>query len=59
MWMVYFAVDDADAAVARITELGGAVVAPAMDTPQGRFAVVEEPCGAPFQIIALADGLGS
>ncbi len=58
LWMVYFAVEDTDAAVARITELGGAVVAPAMDIPQGRFAVVEEPCGAVFQIIALAQGLG-
>jgi predicted enzyme related to lactoylglutathione lyase len=58
LWMVYFAVDDVDAAAARIPELGGTVAAPPMDIPQGRFAVVEEPCGAVFQIIALAEGLG-
>lgn len=58
MWMIYFAVDDCDAAVARITELGGTLLAPPMDLPQGRFAVVEEPGGAVFQVIALAEGMG-
>lgn len=53
MWMIYFAVEDCDAALVRIAELGGTVVAPAMDLPQGRFAVVEEPCGSVFEIIAL------
>jgi uncharacterized protein len=58
VWMVYFAVDDTDTTVSRIIELGGELLAPVMDIPQGRFAVVAEPGGAAFQIIALAEGMG-
>ncbi|MEX2552050.1 MAG: VOC family protein, partial [Actinomycetota bacterium] len=39
-WAVYFAVDDTDAAVAKITELGGKVVMGPTDIQPGRFAVV-------------------
>jgi hypothetical protein len=53
-WAVYFAVDDTDAAVAKITELGGSIKAPAFDTPYGRIAVVADPQGAVFSIIKLA-----
>ncbi len=35
-WMVYFAVADTDATVAKAEELGGAVIAPAFDVPGGR-----------------------
>ena len=52
-WMVYFAVEDCDAAAARVTELGGAVCVPPTDIPPGRFAVVNDPGGATFTIIAL------
>jgi predicted enzyme related to lactoylglutathione lyase len=51
-WAVYFAVDDADAAVAKVTELGGSVVEQAMDTPHGRIAHVSDPTGARFRIVA-------
>ena len=45
---------DTDAAVARIPELGGSVLMPPMDIEPGRFAVVADPTGAVFNIIALA-----
>jgi predicted enzyme related to lactoylglutathione lyase len=53
-WMVYFAVEDVDAAVGRVEELGGKVSVPPSDTPAGRFAVINDPHGAFFSIITLA-----
>lgn len=53
-WGVYFAVPDTDAAVAQITDLGGNLVMPPTDIPQGRFAVAADPTGAVFNIIAVA-----
>jgi predicted enzyme related to lactoylglutathione lyase len=49
-WQVYFGVDDADAASARIIELGGAIVQPAEDTPYGRLAGATDATGAFFKI---------
>ena len=43
---------DADAAIARIEELGGDVVQPAEDTPYGRLATVADPTGTQFRIVA-------
>jgi predicted enzyme related to lactoylglutathione lyase len=53
-WLVYFAVANTDATVKRAQDLGGKVMAPAMDIPQGRFAVLADPQGAAFAIIQLA-----
>ena len=53
-WLVYFAVADTDATVGRASELGGRALAPAMDIPIGRFAVLADPRGAVFGIIQLA-----
>jgi predicted enzyme related to lactoylglutathione lyase len=53
-WAVYFAVEDTDATVAKVTELGGSVIAPPTDIPQGRFAALSDPHGAMFSVIALA-----
>lgn len=53
-WRVYFAVADADATVAKATELGGTVFMEPMDIPQGRFAALGDPQGAMFNVIALA-----
>jgi predicted enzyme related to lactoylglutathione lyase len=50
-WRVYFAVDDCDAAVAKVEELGGAVLRPPMDMPYGRHADVADPQGAMFAVI--------
>jgi predicted enzyme related to lactoylglutathione lyase len=52
-WLVYFAVEDTDGSLAKVNELGGATLAPAMDIPSGRFAVVADPQGAAFGIIRL------
>ncbi|WP_433687752.1 VOC family protein [Micromonospora carbonacea] len=50
-WTVYFAVADADDAAARATELGGSVLVPPHDTPQGRLAALRDPQGALFSVI--------
>jgi predicted enzyme related to lactoylglutathione lyase len=55
-WAVYFAVADADATVAKVAELGGAVHVPPMDIPQGRFAMCADPQGAAFNVIRMAGG---
>ena len=49
MWNVYFATPDADAALARATELGGQIAMPAMEAMgTGRFAAVQDPAGGHF-----------
>jgi hypothetical protein len=50
-WLVYFAVEDADAAVEQIKGSGGAVNFGPVDIPAGRFAMVADPWGAPFAVI--------
>jgi predicted enzyme related to lactoylglutathione lyase len=52
-WLVYFAVGDLDAAVAKVTELGGAVLGEPTDIGIARIAVATDPQGAVF---ALYDG---
>lgn len=54
-WAVYFNVADTDQASARVTELGGTVLVPAMDIEPGRFAIVMDPTGAAFNIIAMRE----
>jgi uncharacterized protein len=49
-WNLYFAVADADEAVARVGELGGQVVMGPMDVPAGRFAIVRDPQGGVFSV---------
>jgi predicted enzyme related to lactoylglutathione lyase len=53
-WGVYFAVEDADATVAKAGELGGMALRPAEDSPYGRTAVLADPAGATFAVIRLA-----
>lgn len=53
-WRIYFAVDDCDAAAAKVTELGGAVHSPPRDMPYGRHADVADPQGAMFSLIKPA-----
>lgn len=50
-WAVLFAVDDTDAAVAKVTELGGGVLVSATDIPPGRFAILADPQGTTFQVL--------
>jgi predicted enzyme related to lactoylglutathione lyase len=50
-WSVYVAVDDADAALAKVVELGGSIEQPAEDTPYGRLATAADPMGARFKLL--------
>lgn len=53
-WMSYIAVDDVDASVEKVKELGGNVCVPPTDIPNtGRFCVVNDPSGATFSLITL------
>jgi predicted enzyme related to lactoylglutathione lyase len=51
-WSIYFGVDDADAALATITGLGGSIVTAAEDTPYGRLATAIDSTGAQFKLVA-------
>lgn len=51
-WTVYFRVEDADATLKRVEELGGTIEQPAEDTPYGRLAACTDPTGTPFKLIA-------
>ncbi|MEJ7793504.1 MAG: VOC family protein [Gaiellaceae bacterium] len=51
-WSVYFRVEDADAALERVVELGGQVERPAEDTPYGRVAACTDPTGTRFKLVA-------
>ncbi len=51
-WSVYFRVTDTDTTLARVVELGGAIVTPAEDTPYGRLATASDVTGAHFKLIA-------
>lgn len=50
-WRVYFGVEDTDAAVAKIEELGGRLIDGPIDSPFGRVATVADSLGGSFQII--------
>jgi predicted enzyme related to lactoylglutathione lyase len=51
-WSIYFGVDDTDKALAKIVDLGGAIVLAAEDTPYGRLAQASDPTGAGFKLVA-------
>lgn len=58
-WQVYIAVENADAAAGRVTELGGTVIKEPFDVmDQGRMAVVQDPTGAYFSMWQAANGIG-
>ncbi len=54
-WLVYFAVEDSDAAAAAAREHGGTVMADPFDTPFGRMAPMADPFGAPFWTVQLPE----
>ena len=45
-WMIYINVEDLDASVARVTELGGKIVDGPRALGEGRFCVIRDPAGA-------------
>jgi predicted enzyme related to lactoylglutathione lyase len=52
-WNVYFNVGDVDTSLAKVDELGGKTVVPAMDVPGvGRMAMVADPQGAMFWLMS-------
>jgi len=54
-WLVNFSVDDVDSTVDALVHAGGNVLAPAFDMEKiGRMAVLQDPQGAIFAIVALA-----
>jgi predicted enzyme related to lactoylglutathione lyase len=56
-WVNYLQVNSCDETAAKATSLGGKVCMPPMDIPNtGRFAMLQDPQGAAFSVIALAPG---
>jgi predicted enzyme related to lactoylglutathione lyase len=56
-WLVYFCVDDCDAAAKKAGELGGEAIVPPSDIPKtGRFSVLRDPQGAVFAVVKLTGG---
>jgi predicted enzyme related to lactoylglutathione lyase len=53
-WLAYFGAADCDVTVAQASGLGATLLAGPMDIPAGRFAVLADPAGAVFGVIALA-----
>jgi len=54
-WLVNFAVDDTDSTVDALVRAGGSVMAPAFDMEKvGRMAVLQDPQGATFAVVALS-----
>ena len=50
-WLVYFTVEDTDAAVEQVKSGGGDVRMEPIDIPVGRFAVAADPHGAVFAVL--------
>jgi len=55
-WLPYVMVDDTDAIVAKVGDLGGRIIVPGTDIANvGRFAVFSEPSGAVLAVIKLEE----
>ena len=54
-WLVYFAVEDVEASLAKAQELGATMFVPPMQVDAGRFSVISDPQGAMLSIIQLAE----
>jgi uncharacterized protein len=51
-WLVYFGIDDIDAAAEQIGTAGGTLMIPAQEVPGGRIVVAQDPQGAVFALFA-------
>jgi hypothetical protein len=51
-WLVYFGIDDLDAAARQIGQAGGVVVIPPTEVPGGEIVVAQDPQGAVFGLFA-------
>jgi uncharacterized protein len=54
-WLVYFTVPDTDAAIEATTGDGGQLMNGPVDTPVGRLAVLADPAGALFAVMAPSE----
>jgi predicted enzyme related to lactoylglutathione lyase len=54
-WQVYFGVEDTDATIEAAKDAGGGVMLEPVDIPFGRFAILTDPHGASFAVIALSE----
>jgi len=54
-WMVYFAVDDVDSKFKQAIGDGAHELLPPQDFPGGRFAILSDPEGAAFGLLAMAE----
>jgi uncharacterized protein len=54
-WQVYFAVEDTEATIEQAKQRGGRVMVEPMEVPAGRFAILTDPHGASFAVIALSE----
>jgi predicted enzyme related to lactoylglutathione lyase len=53
-WQLYFSVEDTDATIERARQGGGSVMVEPIDIPAGRFAILTDPQGVSFAVIALS-----
>ncbi|MBX5470228.1 MAG: VOC family protein [Thermoleophilaceae bacterium] len=51
-WNVYFGVEDVRGATSKAESLGGSLLAGPIEVPEGEFAVLRDPQGAPFSVYA-------
>jgi predicted enzyme related to lactoylglutathione lyase len=51
-WLVYFGIEDVEAGVAKVEELGGSKLAGPMPIGPGQIAIVQDPQGAVFALYA-------
>ena len=51
-WLVYFAVEQMDAALGRVKDLGGNVIAGPYEMGEAKIAVAQDPQGAVFALYA-------
>ncbi len=51
-WLVYFGVEDVEAGLAKVQELGGGALTPVIDIQMAKLAVVHDPQGAVFALYA-------
>ena len=51
-WCPYFGVDDVEAAIQQVGDLGGQVHGGPVPVPSGRFAIVADPQGAVFAVLS-------
>ena len=54
-WLVYFGVDDVDAATSKAVEAGGKAMLEPMDFPGGRMSMVADPQGAIFGLLRMSE----